>query len=282
MNYRPLVKVVVLLVCVAWIGGATYWYECTVYHDCSKNAPSATAQDVTQKDVASDISTAKNPALINPKNQKNPADHSSTPAIPAVATIASSPTEQTNQSTTKQTSAKQTDQETTPTKIAASTSNAPDEIPAAVSVVMPAEIPAVTPAAMPSHSGETSSASNDAVIGSKKRIIIYFPTDKITPKEMDKNNLAKYQALIKQLQTQPQDSVLIVGYSDTLGNVAYNQQLSMKRAMQVKEMLVGQGINEQKIEIISKGTDNPASSNSTRLGRNYNRRVEVYLKPHNM
>jgi outer membrane protein OmpA-like peptidoglycan-associated protein len=59
-------------------------------------------------------------------------------------------------------------------------------------------------------------------------------------------------------------SISIYGYTDFLGSVAYNQQLSRKRSSSVRNYLISKGINEKNI-IISKGEG--VHSNSTEENR---------------
>jgi OmpA-OmpF porin, OOP family len=70
-------------------------------------------------------------------------------------------------------------------------------------------------------------------------------------------------------------SVLVEGHTDSTGPAEYNQGLSERRAQSVADYLVGQGVRPDAIRTVGFGEERPAADNSTREGRQQNRRVEV-------
>lgn len=72
------------------------------------------------------------------------------------------------------------------------------------------------------------------------------------------------------------DSLLLIGYTDDVGNVDVNFQLSNERALAVKEFILDH--KTLTIETEGKGLNLPIATNDTEAGRQLNRRVEVYLK----
>ena len=71
--------------------------------------------------------------------------------------------------------------------------------------------------------------------------------------------------------------ILITGYSDSVGNIGYNKQLSKFRATVVKSYLVGHGVDPKRILVSGMGPDNPIATNDTPEGRQLNRRGEIKL-----
>ena len=67
----------------------------------------------------------------------------------------------------------------------------------------------------------------------------------------------------------------VVGHTDSVGNDAYNQSLSARRAWTIADLLVKNGVNEDKIKIVPAGEIMPRSGNGTLEGRAKNRRVEI-------
>ena len=70
----------------------------------------------------------------------------------------------------------------------------------------------------------------------------------------------------------------IQGFTDTTGSRAYNLALSERRARAVARYLASEhGVPLREIRMLGFGSANPAENNSTRDGRELNRRVEVKL-----
>ncbi|NVK55117.1 MAG: OmpA family protein [Alteromonadaceae bacterium] len=71
--------------------------------------------------------------------------------------------------------------------------------------------------------------------------------------------------------------VLLDGYTDSYGGSWNNQQLSERRAEEVKKFLTGFGIEENRIEITGHGEKRHIAPNTTSQSRAANRRVIVRL-----
>jgi len=69
----------------------------------------------------------------------------------------------------------------------------------------------------------------------------------------------------------------IVGHTDSSGNDAINDPLSLARANSVRAYLTGRGVNPALIRTEGRGAHQPIASNDTAEGRARNRRVEIYL-----
>jgi OOP family OmpA-OmpF porin len=70
--------------------------------------------------------------------------------------------------------------------------------------------------------------------------------------------------------------ILIAGYTDSVGEADYNQQLSERRAQAVVEYLVGKyDIERRRLAARGYGEEKSVASNDTEEGRYENRRVEV-------
>lgn len=79
------------------------------------------------------------------------------------------------------------------------------------------------------------------------------------------------------LQQHPERSVLIEGFTDSVGNESANLQLSVRRAESVAAALAGFGIAGDRIRAVGYGESHPVASNSSDSNRAMNRRVEVYI-----
>lgn len=69
--------------------------------------------------------------------------------------------------------------------------------------------------------------------------------------------------------------VLPVGHTSSPGTDAHNMALSNRRADAVKDYLVSQGIDADRIHPSGQGENNPVATNTTVAGRALNRRVEI-------
>ncbi len=78
---------------------------------------------------------------------------------------------------------------------------------------------------------------------------------------------------VKLLNDKPKVDVEIEGYTDYIGSEEYNQQLSVERAITVKNYLVSKGIADSRLSTVGFGKGNPVATNETEEGRAMNRRI---------
>jgi len=103
---------------------------------------------------------------------------------------------------------------------------------------------------------------------------IFFDHDKYDLKEKSASELVK---VYKFLTENPKVRVEIRGYTDNLGSVQYNQQLSEKRSISVYNHLISKGIDKKRLLYKGFGPDNPVASNDSEEGRQLNRRIEFAI-----
>ncbi|MDD3763254.1 MAG: OmpA family protein [Nevskiales bacterium] len=77
------------------------------------------------------------------------------------------------------------------------------------------------------------------------------------------------------LQAYPEIRVDLEGHTDDIGSDAYNLGLSERRAIAVKDYLVGHGVAAGRMHPVGYGESQPIESNQTEIGRDANRRVEL-------
>lgn len=73
------------------------------------------------------------------------------------------------------------------------------------------------------------------------------------------------------------DRVLIEGHTDNVGKPAYNLNLSIERAISVKQLLTDIGVTESSIITSGKGDSIPIADNNNDEGRKKNRRIELLI-----
>ncbi|WP_144159023.1 OmpA family protein [Paraburkholderia sp. BCC1885] len=76
--------------------------------------------------------------------------------------------------------------------------------------------------------------------------------------------------------------VLVEGYTDNVGTLEYNQQLSEDRAKAVGYALVKEGVVMDRIRTKGEAYNNPVASNDTPEGRALNRRTEIVVRGETM
>lgn len=103
-----------------------------------------------------------------------------------------------------------------------------------------------------------------------------FDFDKATLKDQGKAELTNLGDAINSKGASIID-VNVVGHTDSMGAEDYNQALSERRAMAVKEFIVSRGVDAGIIDVSGKGESEPAASNDTEEGRALNRRVEIHV-----
>jgi outer membrane protein OmpA-like peptidoglycan-associated protein len=105
---------------------------------------------------------------------------------------------------------------------------------------------------------------------------ILFAVDSASLKPGAYDELSRVARVLNQY---PQTNITIAGYTDSTGSEAHNQQLSEKRAANVKNALVGEGVNPARMTAIGYGESRPVADNATAEGRLMNRRVTILIKP---
>jgi peptidoglycan-associated lipoprotein len=76
----------------------------------------------------------------------------------------------------------------------------------------------------------------------------------------------------------PDLGILVQGYTDQQGSVSYNHKLGLMRAEKVKEFLVGLGVSEHVIKVVSLGKDGALCLDGSDICRNMNRRVHLEVR----
>jgi outer membrane protein OmpA-like peptidoglycan-associated protein len=92
------------------------------------------------------------------------------------------------------------------------------------------------------------------------------------------NAQMKLNSVADALTQQDPDSTMIVeGHTDSQGKVAYNQELSQRRAQVVRDYLVSRGIAADRVTAQGFGSSRSVADNASAEGRANNRRVEIVV-----
>ncbi len=86
---------------------------------------------------------------------------------------------------------------------------------------------------------------------------------------------AKLDEVVSKLSGMNLEVIIAVGHTDSVGSDVYNQALSLRRADAVKVYLTSKGIENSRVYSEGKGEKQPVAENSSKAGREKNRRVEI-------
>jgi outer membrane protein OmpA-like peptidoglycan-associated protein len=114
------------------------------------------------------------------------------------------------------------------------------------------------------------------------RIILNMPSNITFATDQDQINPGFYPTLNSVaivLRKFDKTYIDINGHTDNVGNAAYNQGLSERRAASVANYLGPQGVDQRRISTLGFGMTQPIASNANEAGRAQNRRVEISIAP---
>ena len=84
--------------------------------------------------------------------------------------------------------------------------------------------------------------------------------------------------LVQILHENPATTIDIIGHTDNVGSLEFNQRLSSQRAQEVADYLIYMGAKPNQIKrVVGRNYSEPTATNATPEGRRQNRRVEVLM-----
>ena len=105
-------------------------------------------------------------------------------------------------------------------------------------------------------------------------INVYFGFDSVIPEGASINDINSVVLFLKQ---KPNEKIELIGYTDAVGNKAYNEKLSERRAKYINDILVSEGIDQSRIEFKGSGV-NPEIQSNTDYSRSLARKVMIKIK----
>ncbi len=103
---------------------------------------------------------------------------------------------------------------------------------------------------------------------------VYFDFDSSVVKRSEQE---KADSVAEQLKLKPTDKLLIDGHCDERGTEEYNRALGERRALSLREYLIGRGIGGERIRTRSWGEDRPVDPGHDEAAWAKNRRGEFIL-----
>jgi outer membrane protein OmpA-like peptidoglycan-associated protein len=84
--------------------------------------------------------------------------------------------------------------------------------------------------------------------------------------------------IFDELKSRPDPEIWVIGHTDAVGTMQYNDQLSLQRASRVRDELVSRGIPADSIGVSGRGKREPLVPTSEGVPEPKNRRVEISVR----
>ncbi|MDR6562892.1 MULTISPECIES: OmpA family protein [unclassified Arcicella] len=81
--------------------------------------------------------------------------------------------------------------------------------------------------------------------------------------------------LAKIILAYPRVQIKLTAFTDNTGDSLQNIRLTARRAVAIRNILIGNGIKDTRIDFVGRGSRNPIASNATEEGKAKNRRIEL-------
>jgi peptidoglycan-associated lipoprotein len=101
---------------------------------------------------------------------------------------------------------------------------------------------------------------------------VYFAFDRSDVQASERGKLEKVAADLKQ---NPDRKIMLAGHTDERGTLEYNRGLGERRALAVRNYLIGLGVDASHLSTISYGEEIPALQGTTEDAYAKNRRVQI-------
>jgi len=130
---------------------------------------------------------------------------------------------------------------------------------------------------------EQNSRTGETRESEKQALMVRAPADvlfAVDSAELTPNGRNKVREMAQVLTEFPDSTVYVRGYTSSEGDLDYNYRLSERRANAVRDELVTNGVDPNRLFTQGMGPTNPVATNDTEFGRTQNRRVELHIVPH--
>jgi outer membrane protein OmpA-like peptidoglycan-associated protein len=96
--------------------------------------------------------------------------------------------------------------------------------------------------------------------------------------ELTAESLAELDKVFAELKLRPLPDIVVIGHTDTVSNLAFNDRLSLARAERLREMLVELGIPAERIQAAGRGKRELLIPTEDNVSEPRNRRVEINVR----
>jgi outer membrane protein OmpA-like peptidoglycan-associated protein len=103
---------------------------------------------------------------------------------------------------------------------------------------------------------------------------VQFPTAMSDMNASAREGVSRFAGIVASF---PELRFTVEGHTDSVGSIASNNDLSLRRANSVHDYLISQGVLASSIVVAGFGSSMPSSDNTTAEGRARNRRVDIVV-----
>ena len=115
----------------------------------------------------------------------------------------------------------------------------------------------------------------DALPGVATSFTLYFVEgkDELTPESQ-----AQLESVFAELKRRPLPDIVVIGHTDTVGSLDFNDKLSRARADRMRELLVERGLPGERIQAAGRGKRELLVPTEDNVSEPKNRRVEINVR----
>ena len=115
----------------------------------------------------------------------------------------------------------------------------------------------------------------EALPGTPASFMLYFleGKDELTPESK-----AELDKVFSELKRRPLPDIVVIGHTDTVGTLEFNDKLSLARAERMREMLIGLGLPAERIQAAGRGKRELLIPTEDNVSEERNRRVEISVR----
>ena len=115
----------------------------------------------------------------------------------------------------------------------------------------------------------------DALPGRPASYTLYFLEGK---DELTAESRAELDKVFRDLKRRPLPDIVVIGHTDTVGSLGFNDRLSLQRAERLREMLVALGIPGERVHAAGRGKRELLVPTDDNVSEARNRRVEINVR----
>ena len=115
----------------------------------------------------------------------------------------------------------------------------------------------------------------EALPGRPISFTLYFLEGK---DELTDESKVELDRVFAELKRRPLPDIMVIGHTDTVGGLEYNDRLSRARADRLREMMVGLGIPPERIQAAGRGKRELLVPTEDNVSEPRNRRVEINVR----